>query len=172
MMTIKHIFLTLVLTFLSISTVFAADDLTIDAKEQDLNFKKNTMFFKGNVQINQGSMKINADELYVITKDGAAEKLIAKGNPATFSQKNSEGEDLEANAIEVIYLVNERILELKGSAKYRQGGSVVDSANGNITFDLENKRVKAVGGTENNGRVTTTIKIKPKTTNEKDSGND
>lgn len=171
-MTIKQFAIALGLTLLSTFNALASDDLTIDAQEQDLNFKKNTMFFKGNVQINQGSMKIKADELYVITKDGAAEKLIAKGSPATFSQSSSEGEELEANATEVIYLVNERILELKGSAKYRQGGSVVDSANGNITFDLENKRVKAVGGTENNGRVTTTIKIKPKTNNEKDSGND
>lgn len=171
-MTTKHFFIALTLTLLSVFKVFASEELTIDAKEQDLNFKKNTMFFKGNVLINQGTMKISADELYVITKDGAAEKLIAKGSPATFTQQNSEGEDLEANAAEVIYLVNERILELKGSAKYRQGGSVVDSANGNITFDLENKRVKAVGGTENDGRVTTTIKIKPKTNNDNDSGND
>lgn len=138
------------------------DDLQIKSEEQDLNFKKNTMYFKGNVLINQGNMKIAADELYVITKDGVGEKLIAKGKPATFTQLNPEGDDLEANANEVIYLVNDRILELKGSAKYRQGGSFVDSANGNITFDLVRQRVKAVGDTENGGRVTTTIKIKPK----------
>lgn len=154
--------LSLTLLLVTSSAFANIEDLQIVSQEQDLNFKKNTMYFKGNVVIVQGEMTISADELFVITKDGNGEKLVAKGQPATFTQANPSGENLEATATEIIYMVNERVLELKGAAKYRQGGSYVDSDNGNITFDLDSQRVKAVGDTENGGRVTTTIKIKPK----------
>ena len=161
-MSFRNIFLLILICLMVPVSHAVTEDLQIKSEEQDLNFKKNTMYFKGNVLIKQGNMQISADELFVVTKDGVGEKLIAKGQPATFIQTNPNGEDLEANANEVVYLVNERILELKGGAKYSQGGSFVDSANGNITFDLESQRVKAVGDTKNGGRVTTTIKIKPK----------
>ncbi len=139
------------------------DDLIIDSENQDLDYKNNTMYFSGNVSIKQGNLSIKADELFVITKDGVGEKLIAKGRPALFSQQDPNNDALKAQALEVIYLINERILQLNGNAKYQQGASIVES--GNIEFDLAAQRVKADGGEATGGRVTTTIKTKKKQPN-------
>ena len=146
-------------TFVSASTV---DVLKIDSENQDINYKDNTIYFSGNVVVTQGLISIHADELIVETQDGAAEKLIAKGKPASFIQKNEVNGVLKASAIEIIYLVEGKILKLNGEAKFEQGGSVVQS--GNIEFDLKAQRVKADGDESSGGRVTTTIKTK------KDSG--
>ncbi|GAA0294309.1 hypothetical protein GCM10009128_11100 [Psychrosphaera haliotis] len=136
----------------------ANDDLVIDSENQDLDYKNNTMFFSGNVKIQQGSLTITADELFVITKDGVGEKLIAKGKPAKFIQDDPASELLEASSNEIVYMINDRVLELNGEAKYKQGSSIVES--GNIVFDLNAQRVKADGDKSTGGRVTTTIKTK------------
>ncbi|GAB2998415.1 lipopolysaccharide transport periplasmic protein LptA [Psychrosphaera aestuarii] len=154
----KFIKMTLVILACIGLNAFANDDLIIDSKNQDLDYKNNTMYFSGNVKIQQGTLTITADELYVITKDGVGEKLIAKGKPARFLQNDPNNEALEATALEVVYMINERILELNGQAKYKQGSSIVES--GNIVFDLNAQRVKADGDKSTGGRVTTTIKTK------------
>ena len=58
--------------------------------------------------------------------------------------------------MEVTYNAKEQILQLIGNAQFQQGGSVVESAS--IEFDLQAKRVKAKGGDEKDGRVTTRLK--------------
>lgn len=148
-----------VITFLFSFALSASDDLLIDADNQDLDYKNNTLYFSGNVIVKQGSLTIKADELFAVTnEDGASEKLIAKGKPAFFSQKQLNAEALTAEAFEVTYLVEAQILKLVGNAKFQQGGSVVESAT--IEFDLKAQRVKAQRGKDENSRVTTRLKTK------------
>ena len=153
-------------TFAVISTIFilfsavtnASDDLIINADNQDLDYKNNTLHFSGNVVVQQSNVTIKADELFVITKDGNSEKLIATGKPAVFSQQEEGKDELSAQSMEIIYLVETQVLQLSGNAKFQQGGSVVESAK--IEFDLKAQRVKAEGDESNNGRVTTRLKTK------------
>ncbi|MBU2919198.1 MAG: lipopolysaccharide export system protein LptA [Psychrosphaera sp.] len=149
-------FCSMLLLFSSI--VSASEDLIIDADNQDLDYKNNTLYFSGNVVVKQGSVTIKADELFVITKEGNSDKLIAKGTPAIFSQKEQNNQELSAQALEITYLVEAQVLQLAGSAKFQQGGSVVESAK--IEFDLKAQRVKAEGDESQNGRVTTRLKTK------------
>lgn len=136
------------------------NDLLIDADNQDLDYNNNTLRFMGNVIVRQGKITIEADELFVITNNGNSDKLIATGNLAIFSQLQENGETLQAKAKEITYLVEAQQLNLKGSASFQQGGSVVNSET--IEFDLANKRVKADGGNKQNGRVSTRLKAKQK----------
>jgi lipopolysaccharide export system protein LptA len=153
-------------TFAVISTIFilfstlasASDDLIINADNQDLDYKNNTLHFSGNVIVQQGNVTIKAEELFVITKDGNSEKLIATGKPASFSQQEENKDELSAQAMEIVYLVDSKVLQLSGMAKFQQGGSVVESAK--IEFDLKAQRVKADAGESQNGRVTTRLKTK------------
>lgn len=140
------------------SLVSASEDLLIDADNQDLDYKNNTLYFSGNVIVQQGNLTIKAEELFVITKDGNSEKLIASGKPASFSQKEANNDDLSAQALEIIYLVELQILQLNGDAKFQQGGSVVESIY--IEFDLKAQRVKAGSDESNKKRVTTRLKIR------------
>jgi len=148
------------LGFSNLSLANEDSDLKIKSSVQDLNYKNNTMYFAGEVIVSQGSISINADELFVETKDGAGDKLVAKGKPAKFIQKDATNGDLTAKADVVEYYVESQILKLLGNAHFQQGGSEVKS--GNIEFDLAAQRVKADGDEATGGRVTTTIKTKKK----------
>lgn len=153
--------LTLMLSLTSTTlTANENNDLLIDADNQDLDYNNNTLRFMGNVIVRQGKITIEADELFVITNNGNSDKLIATGNLAIFSQLQENGETLQAKAKEITYLVEAQQLNLKGSASFQQGGSVVNSET--IEFDLANKRVKADGGNKQNGRVSTRLKAKQK----------
>lgn len=145
--------------FLFSAITSASDDLIINADNQDLDYRNNTLHFSGNVIVQQGNLTIKADELFAMTNaEGASEKLIAKGMPAVFSQKQNNTEELSAQASEVTYLVEAQILKLSGNAKFQQGGSVVESTK--IEFDLKAQRVKAGDDETNSGRVTTRLKTK------------
>ena len=134
--------------------------MKINSDFQDLNYKNNTLHFYGNVLVSQGNISIKADDLFVETKDGVGQKLIAKGKPAEFKQNDLENGDLIATAKEIVYTVDRQVLNLNGDAKFQQGGSLVQS--GNIEFDLKAQRVKADGDQATGGRVVTTIKTKKK----------
>lgn len=144
--------------FLLFSTlVSASEDLVISSENQDSDYKNNTLYFSGNVVIQQGGMTIKADELFV-SKEDNGNKLIAKGQPAIFSQKAPNTDELSAQAQEITYVVDAQILQLSGDAKFQQGGSVVESAK--IEFDLKAQRVKAEADETENGRVITRLKTK------------
>lgn len=137
--------------------VSASEDLLISSDNQDSDYKNNTLYFSGNVIIQQGDITITADELFV-SKQVSGDKLIAKGSPAVFSQKESDNEELSAQALEITYLVETQTLLLSGTAKFQQGGSVVESAK--IEFDLKAQRVKAERDETENGRVITRLRTK------------
>lgn len=157
----RHAYIaTILVALFSMAALANSEDLKIKSDNQDLNYNNNTMYFKGNVVVSQGPISIKADELFVDTQDGTGEKLIAKGNPALFTQIDKINGDLTAKANEIEYFVTSQTLKLSGDAKFKQGGSEVQS--GSIEFDLAKKRVKADGDASTGGRVTTTIKTKKK----------
>jgi len=162
-MILKKLVLSLLLTcFFASGFVNATgdEDLNINSDFQDLNYKNNTLHFYGNVSVRQGNISIKADDLFVETKDGVGQKLIAKGKPASFSQLDAENGELKATANEIVYVVDRQVLTLNGEARFEQGGSLVQS--GKIEFDLKAQRVKADGDQSTGGRVITTIKTKKK----------
>jgi lipopolysaccharide export system protein LptA len=159
-MKLKILLLLLVFAYSSAATA-DTNDLTIKSTNQDMNYKVNTMYFSGDVIVNQGKLTIRADELFVETNDdGTSEKLIAKGNPASFTQqsKTNTAETISATANEVVYIVDAQTLTLTGAASYQQGGSKVTGKN--IVFDLKEQRVKAEGGEGKDERVVTRLKTK------------
>ena len=117
------------------------------------------MYFSGNVIVKKGNISIFAEELFVETDENDdAEKLIAKGSPAKFSQLGEGSLNISSEALEITYLVNTEILTFKENATLKQGGSEVT---GNlIEFDLVAQRVKAAGDEDENSRVTTRLKVK------------
>lgn len=148
-----------ILLFSASSLAADTDELVINSQNQDLNYKANTLYFSGQVVIKQGALLIEADDLFVETNsDGDTESLIAKGKPAKFSRQLEDGSTVTASADEITYQVNIGQLELKGTAKLTQGGSIVSSSS--IVFDLNNQRVQAQSGDGEDDRVTTRLKIK------------
>lgn len=135
------------------------EDLLIDAAHQDMNYKERTLHFSGNVVVRKGNIAIFADELFVETNDqGDSEKLIALGKLAKFSQQGEGSLNISSQAKQITYQVQTEVLTFTGDATLTQGGSEVTGDS--IVFDLIAQRVQAEGDKEQNGRVTTRLKVK------------
>ncbi|WP_169306962.1 lipopolysaccharide transport periplasmic protein LptA [Ferrimonas sediminicola] len=102
------------------------------------------VIYSGRVRITQGTLLINADELRAeATDDKVVTTLIASGSPATYQQMLENGKLAEAQANEIRYDIQKRILTLKGKAEMRQSGSLVQGDS--IQYDLEKQMLVAEG---------------------------
>ncbi len=151
--------------------------IKVDARSQFVDGKNKTSLFKDNVLITQGSLIINADEVEVIATEGEGrEVFVARGNPASYSQKLEDGTPVSAKANEIRYEVVNRTISLTGKAQLKQDTSMVQGDT--ITFDMITEQLLATGSsdTDGDGRVTTvftpeTIR-KTSTKNKKDDRED
>nr|WP_259395245.1 lipopolysaccharide transport periplasmic protein LptA [Shewanella sp. SR43-8] len=115
---------------LSLPTIAKQGDLQQELKiasvSQSADIKNNQIVFNGPVTVTQGTININADELRAFTPENStSKKLIAIGNPATFSQELDDGQIGTASANEISYDLATTTLTLTGNAKLDQSGSQV-----------------------------------------------
>lgn len=105
----------------------------------------------GNVVVTQGSLRIEADDLLLISDKGSVTEVKASGSPARFHQQLDGQEPLmmEGEAASVSYHAKSRRLELKGTAKLRQGERFFYGDR--IEYQLEKRLMRAFGGSEAKG---------------------
>lgn len=128
--------------------------IKVDSKSQFVDGKTKTSIFREDVHITQGSLTILADEVEVIAALGEGKEVfIARGNPASYSQKMDDGSDISAMAEEIKYEVDTRTLTLDGQAELQQNSSMVKGES--IVFNMELEQLVAQGTDESEGRVTT-----------------
>lgn len=128
--------------------------IKVDSKSQFVDGKSKTSIFRDDVHITQGSLTILADEVEVIASLGEGKEVfIARGNPASYSQKMDDGSDIRAMAEEIKYEVNIRTLTLDGNAELQQNSSMVKGES--IVFNMELEQLVAQGTDDTEGRVTT-----------------
>ncbi|BDM63163.1 lipopolysaccharide export system protein LptA [Shewanella sp. NFH-SH190041] len=155
---IKPIIAALLCT-LSFGALAAMDDLTqdvhIDAASQFADIKNKLVVYHGPVVVTQGSIKIKASELSADQKKGIT-ILIARGKPATYSQRMDNGKLATASAKEIQYNINKRTLTLIGDAAIEQDGSQVTAER--IVYDIQKQQMKAEGSKNPADRVITIIK--------------
>lgn len=130
--------------------------IEIGSNSQFIDGKNKTALYKDNVLITQGSLVIEADEVEVIASGGSGREIfVARGKPASYSQKLEDGNPVSAKANEIRYEVAKRTISLSGNAELRQDSSQVKGDN--ITFDMITEQLLATGGNQEDGkgRVTT-----------------
>lgn len=129
--------------------------ITVDARTQSMDGKNKITRFKDNVKITQGSLVIEADEVEVSAKDGEGrEIMIARGNPARYSQTMDDGSKVEAKARELRYEVAKRTISMTGNAQIKQNTSLVQGDS--ITYDMMKEQLLATSSDDNeNSRVKT-----------------
>lgn len=165
---------------LLLSAPVTADDsdfdkpIFVDAKSQFVDGKNKISLFKDDVHIKQGSLTIDADEVEVIATAGDGKEIfIARGNPASYTQKAEDGTVVNAKANIIRYEVSNRTISLSGNAELQQDTSMVKGDT--ITYDMEKEQLLAQSGEENQGRVTTVFRpeaLKALTDEEEQSGDD
>lgn len=121
--------------------------IAVDARTQSMDGKNKITRFKGNVVITQGSLTIQADEVEVNAQQGQGrEIMIARGNPATYSQTMDDGSKVQAQANELRYEVDKRTISMSGNAQIRQNTSMVQGDT--ITYDMVKEQLLATSSSD------------------------
>ncbi|MGJ8686314.1 MAG: lipopolysaccharide transport periplasmic protein LptA [Spongiibacteraceae bacterium] len=129
----------------------------IKLSSDSATYENNRGVYSGHVRMSQGSLKINADTLTIIEADHRVQKIIARGRPAHFEQKQGDTEGtVVASANHIEYsLKNEEILLKKNATISHQGSEISGDL---IVYNGRKQLVSANGGTQNNqGRVNMTL---------------
>ncbi|KFZ38862.1 hypothetical protein HR45_00190 [Shewanella mangrovi] len=130
-------------------------EVKIKAATQFADLKNKRVVYGGPVVVTQGLLTLNADELSASSPEKDEDRiLIAKGAPATFTQKQEDGSLTTARASEIQFNINQRVLTLIGNAKVEQGGSM--SSADKIIYDLNKQQLQAIGSGQE--QVTTVIR--------------
>ncbi|AXR05469.1 lipopolysaccharide transport periplasmic protein LptA [Salinimonas sediminis] len=130
--------------------------ITVDARTQSMDGKNKVTRFKDNVTITQGTLTIEADEVEVSAKDGEGrEVMIARGNPAKYSQTMDDGSKVTAQASELRYEVNKRTISMRGDARISQNSSMVRGDS--ITYDMVKEQLLATSSDNNDDSRVTTV---------------
>lgn len=145
---IQFSYIVLVCAFVSQSFALSTDknqDIEIESNSVYLDDTKNIGIYTGNVVVLQGSIRITGDELTVFyTDDNELDKIIIKGQPATFRQlpDNSTVYD-EAEALIMEYHENDSMIILSNEARVRQGDRRLIAEH--IEYDTVLSQVRAKG---------------------------
>ncbi|QSX36708.1 lipopolysaccharide transport periplasmic protein LptA [Shewanella sedimentimangrovi] len=132
-------------------------EVKIAAATQFADIKNKRVVYGGPVLLTQGSLKINAQELSAYTDEATGQRvLVAKGQPATYSQTLDDGREASASANEISYNMDNRTMTLTGNAKIEQEGSQVSADK--IVYDIEKQQLKADSSQKGDERVITIIK--------------
>lgn len=116
----------------------AADSASFDEKT-------GTAVYRGTVQVTQGSLQIWADELQLSTdKNGAVQKVVARGKPARFQQKPDPAKGLvEAEAEDIEYDTKAETIVLTRKARMKQDSSSFQGST--IRYNIAQQRIDAKG---------------------------
>ncbi|AUJ68697.1 MULTISPECIES: lipopolysaccharide transport periplasmic protein LptA [Pseudoalteromonas] len=134
------------------------NEVIIDAGRQQAQLQSNIGIFEQNVVIIHGNRKINADRLEVHRRAELGinkQLLVATGSPATFSERQPDGNLLEAKANEIRYDVAKGTLVISGDAEINQTGQKINAQV--ITYDIEKQLISAERSDQEDSRVRTIL---------------
>jgi lipopolysaccharide export system protein LptA len=132
----------------------SANTVVIDEKE-----KLST--YTGKASITQGSLTLNAQTIQLFSNQQGVIKVIAKGTykqPAYYQQNQpNQPRFIKARALEIIYLIKQELVHLKGKAHLTQGS---DSFSGAILdYDIKNDKIITSMSKDGTQRVQFKIKL-------------
>ena len=116
--------------------------------------------YEGNVVLTQGSLKITADELTILHSTEDADRIIARGNPATLVQQPTPDQPpVDASALRIEYVRSEDLVRLLEDARIAQNGSILSG--NQIDYLVSQRTVKAAGGADGPGQGRVEVVIPP-----------
>jgi len=101
--------------------------INIEAGKVVIKEKQGLAYYSGNVKITQGSRIIAGKTLTIFSEKDEVVKIIIKGQPASFSQLNDEGDKTVAQAKQMTFHVKKEILLLQDNAILQQKDNVFRS---------------------------------------------
>lgn len=128
--------------------------IKIQADKKVTRYQEGTSVYTGNVVIDQGSLHATGDQATLYLEDGQLVRAVLEGRPATFRERDDQGNLVEGEAKEADYLTAEGTVKLTGEAWLKRTGDEIRSDR--ITYNLENEVIEA-GETGGGSRVEMTL---------------
>ncbi|MBW8189469.1 lipopolysaccharide transport periplasmic protein LptA [Neiella marina] len=130
------------------------EKVEISAQRNAFDIKANVLNYIGDVKVTQGTMQIFADKLTILNANVEGQQvLVAEGSPVRYSQILDNGKVMDAQANNMRYELNSRILLLTGDAQVTQEDSLVKGER--IRYNLAKQLLEADGNADGSNRVTT-----------------
>jgi lipopolysaccharide export system protein LptA len=141
------------------------EPLRINARSVEANEKTGTAVYRGNVILEQGNLSIRADRLEVHSRQNQTEYVVATGQPVKLRQlSDGQSEEIQAEARKVEYHVTSRKVDMFGDVSLRQGGDLFTGHA--LHYDINEKRLSAVGDETNDDRIQVIIQPKKSSTSD------
>lgn len=117
--------LTLLVLMTSISVQAASttqQSIYIESDSLRIDEQKEISHYQGNVKFKQGTLVITANNIKLMAKEGAIDKVIIDGEPTRLTQQ-SQGKQpaITATANRIEYIASTEILHLYGNVQVTQG---------------------------------------------------
>jgi lipopolysaccharide export system protein LptA len=125
--------------------------IRIQANTATLDDRRNTAVYTGDVIITQGSMRLTGNRVTLTTDgDGAVNKIVSVGNPATFVQTPRPGQGpVKARAQTIEYFAADERVVLIDNAHLDQDGNTFTGQY--VRYDVTQQLVEAGRATEGAG---------------------
>lgn len=135
------------------SPVFSAEsnaimnaEIIIRAESAVLDQSNGIGTYEGGAELHQGGRHLSADWIQIKLKNGAPDRIQARGNPVTLIEEDV----LEARGKRLTYDVTGRRMQIYEDAHVNHQGRIFEGAE--LEYNLDTKKVDARGGGED-GRV-------------------
>ena len=135
--------------------------IEVKAQTVMIDEKKGISIYTNNASVIQGSLLLSAENIHLFNNQKEVTKVIAKGSKeklAHYKQNQSnQSRFVEANAVNITYMVKKEFVHLRGNARLIQG---FDSfSGGSLDYDIKNDKVIAEKSADGTQRVRFKIKL-------------
>lgn len=142
-----------------ISSAFAAQadrnqPIKVQADKKVTKYQEGTSVYTGDVVIDQGSLHATGQRATLYLEDGQLVRAVLEGRPATFRERDEQGNLVEGKANEADYRTANGNVILIGDAWLKRTGDEIRSDR--ITYDLDTEVVEA-GESGGGSRVEMTL---------------
>ena len=115
--------------------------IKVQADKKVTRYKEGTSVYTGDVVIDQGSLHATGQRATLYLEDGELVRAVLEGRPATFRERDEDGNWIEGEALQADYLTAEDKVVLTGDAWLKRSGDEIRSDL--ITYDLAAEVVEA-----------------------------
>ncbi len=140
-----------------------SEPVKVQADKKVTRYKEGSSVYTGDVVVDQGSLHATGDKATLYLEDGELVRAVLEGNPATFRERDDEGNLVEGEALNADYRTADREVILTGEAWMTRTGDRISS--NRIIYDLADEVIEA-GDDEGESRVEMTLQ--PRNQNDED----
>jgi len=126
----------------------------VQADKKVTRYQEGTSVYTGDVVIDQGSLHATGERATLYLEEGELVRAVLEGNPATFRERDDEGNLVEGEARNADYRTADREVILTGEAWLTRTGDRIRSDR--ITYDLADEVIEA-GDDQGDARVEMTL---------------